>query len=114
MASWDGRPEALQPAVGPGGQRDFTELTGRLHEPVVAMGFSKQELRKLKPVYHLTIEAAKDLLTGALLDRMFTDAEWADTAEECMDRIGLARRDEDAVGLLPRRAESSRAARAVR
>ena len=95
VASWDGRPEALQPPVGPGGQRDFTELAGRLNEPVVAMGFSKQELRKLKCVYHLTIACAKDRLTGAPLDRTLTDAEWADIAAEYIDRIGLARRGED-------------------
>ena len=95
VASWDARPEAMQPAVGPGGQRDFTELAGRLNEPVVALGFSKQELRKLKCVYHLAVACAKDPVTGAPLDRTLTDAEWADIAAEYMDRIGLARRGED-------------------
>ena len=67
----------------------------RLSEPVAVLGFTRQELRRVKPVYHLTIAAAKDPRTGQLLDRYLTDAQWADIAAEYLHRIGLARRDED-------------------
>jgi hypothetical protein len=95
VASWDGRPQDLQPPVGPTGSRDFTELAGRLEEPVAALGYSREELRKIKPVYHLAIAAAKDRDTGAPVDRTLSDEEWADIAQEYMHRIGLARRDDD-------------------
>jgi len=95
VACWDSHPQDLQPPVGPTGHRDFTELAGRLDEPVAALGYSKQELCAIKPVYHLTVAAAKDPETGAPLDRTLTDAEWADVAQEYLDRIGLARRDDD-------------------
>lgn len=94
IASWDGRPDAVQPRRGPDGRRDFTDLADRLHEPVAALGYSKEELRRIKPVYHLAVAAAKDPQTGAPLDGTLTDAEWADIAQEYMDRIGLARRDD--------------------
>jgi len=95
IASWDGRPDAVQPGLALSGKRDFTELADRLNEPVAALGYSKQELRTIKPVYHLAIAAAKDPETGAPLDRTLTDAEWSDIAQEYMDRIGLARREDD-------------------
>jgi len=95
VACWDGYPQDLQPPVGPTGHRDFAELAGRLDEPVAALGYSKQELRTIKPVYHLAIAAAKDSGTGALVDRTLSDAEWADIAQEYMHRIGLARRDDE-------------------
>jgi hypothetical protein len=51
-----------------------------------------------KPVYHLAIAAAKDPTTGRLLDRLLTDAQWADVAAEYLHQIGLAPRgDEQAV-----------------
>jgi len=95
IASWDGRPDSVQPGLGVSGKRDFTELADRLNEPVAALGYSRQELRTIKPVYHLAVAAAKDPETGAPLDRTLTDAEWADIAQEYMDRIGLARREDD-------------------
>ena len=95
VACWDGHPQDLQPPVGPTGHRDFTELAGRLEEPVAALGYSTQELRTIKPVYHLAVAAAKDPDTGAPLDRTLSDAEWADIAQEYLDRIGLARRDDE-------------------
>jgi len=96
VASWDGRPEAVQPPVCAEGKRDFTNLASRLNEPVAALGFTKQELRTIKPVYHLAISAAKDPDTGAMVDRYLSDADWADIAAEYMDRIGLAPRGDDA------------------
>ncbi len=95
VACWDARPQDLQPALGPTGHRDFTDLAGRLEEPVAALGYSRQELRKIKPVYHLAIAAAKDRDTGAPVDRTLSDEEWADIAQEYLHRIGLARRDDD-------------------
>ena len=96
IASWDGRPELLQPSVGVRGRRDFAELASRLEEPVAALGYSRAELRTIKPVYHLTIAAAKDAETGAPVDRTLIDGQWADIAQEYMHRLGLARRDDDA------------------
>jgi hypothetical protein len=95
VACWDGHPQDLQPPVGPTGNRDFAELAGRLDEPVAALGYSREDLRKIKPVYHLAIAAAKDPDTGAPVDRTLSDAEWADIAQEYMHRIGLARRDDE-------------------
>ena len=71
-------------------------MVSRLHEPVALLGLSKEELRKIKPVYHLTIAAAKDAETGQMRDRFLSDEQWADIAQEYMDRIGLAERGEDA------------------
>jgi hypothetical protein len=92
VASWDGRPEAVEPPVCAGGNRDFGALVSRLNEPVALLGFTKAELRRVKPVYHLTIAAAKDQQTGRMLDRHLSDEQWADIAAEYMDRIGLAPR----------------------
>ena len=96
IASWDGRPEDLQPPAGTGGNRDFAALVSRLEEPVAALGYSREELRAIKPVYHLAVSAAKDAETGAPVDRTLTDEQWADIAQEYVHRIGLARRDDDA------------------
>jgi hypothetical protein len=95
IASWDGLPLRLQPSICDGGRRDFTELVSSLNEPVLALGFSKAEVKTVKPVYHLTIAAAKDPDTGELADRLLSDEEWADIAAEYMDRLGLANRDDD-------------------
>jgi hypothetical protein len=93
IASWDGRPQALQPPVC-GGQRDFTNLVSRLNEPLALLGFSRAELKTVKPVYHLAIAAAKDPATGALVDPHLSDAQWADIAAEYMHQLGLAGRDD--------------------
>jgi hypothetical protein len=95
IASWEGDGSGLQPPLCDG-RRDFSALVARLNEPVQALGFSKDELRKVKPVYHLTIAAAKDPATGALVDPYLSDAQWADIAREYLHRLGLARRDDDA------------------
>jgi hypothetical protein len=94
IASWDGQPELHQPPVCSGKARDFTQVVSRLSEPFALKQFSKAELRKFKPVYHLTIAASKDPATGALTDRYLSDEQWADIAAEYMDRLGLARRDD--------------------
>ena len=95
VACWDGHPQDLEPPVGPTGARDFTALASRLEEPVALLGYTREELRTIKPVYHLAIAAAKDPQTGAPVDRTLTDEQWADIAQEYMDRIGLARRDDE-------------------
>ena len=95
VASWDGHPQDLHPPVGPTGHRDFATLAGRLDEPVAALGYSRDELRRIKPVYHLAIAAAKDRDTGAPVDRTLSDSEWADIAQEYLHRIGLAPRGDD-------------------
>jgi hypothetical protein len=93
IASWDGRPETLQVPLCDG-RRDFTDVVSRLNEPLALLGFSKDELKTVKPVYHLTIAAAKDRNTGALVDPQLSDAQWADIAAEYMHQLGLARRDD--------------------
>ena len=97
IAGWDPRDDlpSLEPPVGPGGSRDFKMLVSQLNAPVLALGLDPAALRKLKCVYHLTIAAAKDRDSGAPLDRTLSDQQWADIAREYMDRIGLARRDDD-------------------
>jgi hypothetical protein len=94
IASWDGQPENHQPPVCSGKPRDFTRVVNRLSEPFALKQFSKAELKKVKPVYHLTIAASKDPATGELNDRYLSDEQWADIATEYMDRLGLARRDD--------------------
>jgi hypothetical protein len=86
---------ALQPPVCAGGQRDFGALVSRLNEPVLALELDRAQLKRLKPVYHLSIAAAKEPESGALVDRHLTDEQWADIAREYMDRIGPAKRGDD-------------------
>jgi len=97
IAGWDAADgmAVLQPPVCAGGQRDFAALAGALNAPVAALGLEPDEVRKLKPVYHLAISAAKDPQTGRLVDPYLDDAQWADIAREYMDRIGLASRGDD-------------------
>ncbi len=84
IAGWDPADalEGLQPPVGSGGQRDFKALASRLNEPVIALGLGPEAVKRLKPVYHLAISAAKDPTTGELVDRYLDDALWADIARE--------------------------------
>lgn len=99
IAGWDLYDDlaGLQPPAGPGGARDFRQLTSQLNATVLALalGLDAVALRAFKPVCHLAIAASKDRESGAPLDRTLTDEEWADIAREYMDRIGLARRDDD-------------------
>ena len=97
IAGWDDTAdlEGLQPPVCEGGQRDFRGLVSRLNEPVLALELDRDQLKKYKPVYHLTVAAAKDPDTGQLVDRYLPDEQWADIAREYMDRMGLAKRGED-------------------
>jgi len=97
IAGWDDTADlaGLQPPVCEGGRRDFRALVSRLTEPVLALGLDREQLRKYKPVYHVTVAAAKDPTTGQLLDRRLSDEQWADIAREYLDRMGLAPRGDD-------------------
>jgi hypothetical protein len=97
IAGWDDTAglAGLQPPVCDGGRRDFRALVSRLTEPVLALGLEPDQLKKYKPVYHLTVAAAKDPATGQLLDRRLPDEQWADIAREYLDRMGLAPRGDD-------------------
>jgi len=97
IAGWDDTAdlEGLQPPVCDGGQRDFRGLVSRLNEPVLAVDLDRDQLKKYKPVYHLTVAAAKDPDTGQPVDRYLPDEQWADIAREYMDQMGLAKRGED-------------------
>jgi hypothetical protein len=97
IAGWDSADSlaSLQPPVCAGGNRDFKALASALNQPVVALGLDREELSKIKPVYHLALSAAKDPQTGQLVDRYLNDEQWADIAREYMDRMGLAHRGDD-------------------
>lgn len=79
IAGWDPADSltALQPPVCAGGRRDFAALASALNQPVVALGLDREQARKLKPVYHLAISAAKDPQTGQLVDRYLDDTREA-------------------------------------
>ncbi len=97
IAGWDPADDlnVLQPPVRADGERDFRALASRLNQPVHALGLDPAEVKKLKPVYHLAISAAKDPQTGQLVDRYLDDAQWADIAREYLDRMGLSPRGDD-------------------
>jgi hypothetical protein len=72
-------PGELEPERRPDGSRDFRRLTGLLAQPLAALagpGYAK-------PVWHCPVRAAPG-------DRILSDAEWAQVAEQVMDRTGLA------------------------
>jgi hypothetical protein len=74
----------LQPPRRPDGRFDVDRLGGLLNAPVLAGGVGKDA----RPVYHLAISAAKT-------DRLLSDREWGDIAQEYLHRIGLAPRGDD-------------------
>jgi hypothetical protein len=74
----------LQPPRRPNGRFDVSRLAGLLTAPVIAGNVGMDT----RPVYHLAISAAKT-------DRLLSDTEWADIAEEYLHRIGLAPRGDD-------------------
>lgn len=55
VARWDGHPAERQRSVGSTGNRDLAKLAGRLDEPVAALAYSGEELRKIKSMHHLEI-----------------------------------------------------------
>ena len=74
----------MEPAVRPGGQRDFRRLTGLLTQPHAALGPRGLD----RPVWHCAVRAAPG-------DRMLSDAEWGHLARDIMDRTGLAPHGQD-------------------
>ena len=86
IAGYDGS-GPLEPGRTAQGRVDVSRLAALLDAPVLAAGVG----RDAKPTYHLAISAAPT-------DRMLTDAEWADIAEQYLGRLGLAKRgDSEAV-----------------
>ncbi len=84
-------PSLLQPGVRADGRRDFRRLAGLLTQPLKLAGVGPDD----RPVYHLVASAAKDPHSGQLRDRLLSDAEWADIAQEYLHQLGFARRDDD-------------------
>ena len=77
-------PGELEPGRRPDGSRDFRRLTGLLAQTLAALagpGCDKQ-------VWHCSIRSAPG-------DRMLCDAEWAQVAEQVMDRTGFAPAGDD-------------------
>src|SRR3984957_4706477 len=83
VAGWRDLAE-LEPALRPGGQRDFRRLTGLLTQPHAALGPRGLD----RPVWHCVVRAAPG-------DRMLSDAEWGHLARDIMDRTGLAPHGQD-------------------
>jgi hypothetical protein len=78
VAGWRQSAE-LEPALRPDGRRDFRRLNGLLTQPHAALGprgFGK-------PVWHCVLRAAPG-------DRLLSDHEWAQFAQDVMHRTGLA------------------------
>ena len=83
VAGWRD-PAELEPALRPGGRRDFRRLTGLLTQPHAALGPRGLD----RPVWHCVVRAAPG-------DRMLSDAEWGHLARDIMDRTGLAPHGQD-------------------
>jgi hypothetical protein len=79
-----GDPGELEPEHRPDGSRDFRRLTGLLAQPLAALAGPGYD----KPVWHCSVRAAPG-------DRILSDAEWAQVAEQVMDRTGLAPAGDD-------------------
>jgi len=78
-------PQDLEPPLRGNGSRNFRRLTGLLCLPHDALG----KWGYAKPVWHCSMRAAPE-------DRLLSDAEWAQIAEDVMHRTGLCPRgDED-------------------
>ena len=81
-------PEDLEPPLRASGSRDFRRLAGLLRLPHDVLG----KWGYAKPVWHCSMRAAPE-------DRLLSDREWAQIAEDVMHRTGLCPRgqDDDAV-----------------
>jgi hypothetical protein len=78
VAGWRD-PSELEPPVRPDGRRDFRNLNGLLCQPHAALG----PRGLAQPVWHCVLRAAPQ-------DRMLSDEEWGQIAQDVMDRTGLA------------------------
>ncbi|MCT9934956.1 relaxase/mobilization nuclease domain-containing protein [Planotetraspora sp. A-T 1434] len=83
VAGWR-HPAELEPALRPDGGRDFRNLTGLLNQPLAALGHHGYA----EPVWHCVARAARE-------DRILSDDEWANVAQEIMNRTGLGPADDD-------------------
>jgi hypothetical protein len=81
-------PADLEPPLRATGNRDFRRLTGLLRLPHDALG----TWGYAKPVWHCSMRAAPE-------DRILSDTEWAQIAQDVMHRTGLCPRgqEDDAV-----------------
>src|ERR1039457_15956 len=66
-------PGELEPERRPDGSRDFRRLAGLLAQPLAALAGPRYD----KPVWHCSVRAAP-------ADRILSDAEWAQVAEQVM------------------------------
>jgi hypothetical protein len=86
VAGWRD-PEELEPPLRSDGTRDFRRLNGLLDQPLAAIGGRGFD----KPVWHCVARTAPD-------DPVLSDGQWAQVAEETVQRTGLDRAgDVDAV-----------------
>jgi hypothetical protein len=83
VAGWR-HPAELEPPLRPDGSRDFRKLNGLLNQPNDAMGSFASE----RPVWHCALRAAPG-------DKILSDDEWAQIAQDVMDRTGLCRPGEE-------------------
>jgi hypothetical protein len=77
-------PSDLEPPLRANGSRDFRRLTGLLRLPHDVLG----KWGYAKPVWHCSMRAAPE-------DRLLSDREWADIAQDVMHRTGLCPRGEE-------------------
>lgn len=85
VGGWDPELVLTPPRTEHGGV-DLRHLAGLLSAPLTLAQVDPAG----GPVYHLAVSAAKHPRTGALLDPLLSDAQWADIAATYLDQIGLA------------------------
>lgn len=92
FASWDGNPQAHQPAQKSDGTFDCDDLAAALADPAVAAGIPQQTPPARAdgkvprgPVWHCSLRNAAE-------DEPLTDEQWAAVVEDVMDRTGIAPR----------------------
>jgi hypothetical protein len=77
-------PEDLEPPLRASGSRDFRRLAGLLRLPHDVLG----KWGYARPAWHCSMRAAPE-------DRLLSDREWAQIAEDVMHRTGLCPRGEE-------------------
>ena len=80
VASWDGVPAALEPALAAGGRHDVRRLAGMLAQPLAVTVRPPRQ-----PVWHCALRTAPG-------DRRLSDVEWREVARDVVHATGLARR----------------------
>ena len=87
VAGWRS-PAELEPPVRADGGRDFRLLAGLMEMPLAALGDRAPD----NPVWHCRLRAAPQ-------DRPLADDEWAQIAQDVMDRTGLSPAGQAAVAV---------------